>query len=66
MDLQKEKLLTNLRNNKLTHQIISGLKDKKVLVTGATGGIGSSLVRMFANEGAAIGIHYHQNQKQAK
>ena len=66
MDLQKEKLLTNLRNNKLTHQIISGLKDKKVLITGATGGIGSCLVQVFAKEGATLGIHYHRNEEQAK
>ena len=37
-----------------------------MLVTGATGGIGSCLVQMFAKEGATLGIHYHQNQEQAK
>ncbi len=46
--------------------IISGLKNKKVLVTGATGGIGTSLVRMFAEKGAVVGIHYHQNKEQAE
>ncbi|HIF02868.1 MAG TPA: SDR family NAD(P)-dependent oxidoreductase, partial [Nitrospinaceae bacterium] len=66
MGLRKVKPHTVFRDHKLNHQIISGLKEKKVLITGATGGIGSSLVRMFANEGATIGIHYHQNQKQAK
>ena len=66
MGLLKVKPHTVFRDHKLSHQIISGLKEKKVLITGATGGIGSSLVRMFANEGATIGIHYHQNQKQAK
>ena len=64
MGLLKVKPHTVCRDHKLNHQNISGLKEKKVLITGATGGIGSSLVRMFANEGATIGIHYHQNQKQ--
>ena len=46
--------------------IISGLKNKRVLVTGATGGIGTSLVRMFSEKEAVVGIHYNQNHKQAK
>ena len=46
--------------------IILGLKNKRVLITGATGGIGTSLVRMFAAKEAVVGIHYNQNQKQAK
>ncbi len=66
MGLQKVKPLTVFRDNKLNHQIISGLKDKKVLVTGATGGIGSCLVQMFAKEGATLGIHYNRNYEQAK
>ena len=66
MALQKAEPLTTFRKNKLNHQIISGLKDKKVLITGATGGIGSCLVQMFAKEGATLGIHYHRNEEQAK
>ena len=66
MDSQNIKLRTSFRDNKLNHQIISGLKDKKVLVTGATGGIGSCLVQMFAKKGAILGIHYHQNQEKAQ
>tara|TARA_B100000315_G_scaffold254773_1_gene296539 strand:+ start:48 stop:806 length:759 start_codon:yes stop_codon:yes gene_type:complete len=50
----------------MNHPIISGLKDKRILVTGATGGIGSCLVRLFAEEGATLGIHYHQNQEHAE
>jgi 3-oxoacyl-[acyl-carrier protein] reductase len=46
--------------------IINGLKNKRVLITGATGGIGTSLVRMFAAKEAVVGIHYHFNQKQAE
>jgi|ETN01SMinimDraft_1059929.scaffolds.fasta_scaffold24731_1 3-oxoacyl-[acyl-carrier protein] reductase len=66
MGSQKVKLLTAFRGNKLNHQIISGLKDKKVLVTGATGGIGNCLIKMFAEKGAILGIHYYRNQKMAK
>ena len=29
-------------------------KDKKILITGATGGIGNSLVKKFSENGAAI------------
>jgi len=50
----------------MSSPIISGLKNKKVLVTGATGGIGTSLVRMFAAKGAVVGIHYYKNKEQAE
>ena len=66
MDSPKIKPPITSKYKKLKHPIIAGLKDKKVLITGATGGIGSCLVRMFASEGATVGIHYHQNQEQAK
>ena len=38
---------------------MKGLKDKKVLVTGATSGIGQAIAIRFAAEGAHIGINYH-------
>jgi glucose 1-dehydrogenase len=37
-----------------------GLKDKKVLVTGATSGIGQAIAVRFAEEGAHVGINYHK------
>ena len=40
----------------------SGLAGKIVLVTGASGGIGSAIARKFAQEGAALVLHYHKNQ----
>ena len=46
--------------------IIAELNNKRVLVTGATGGIGTCVVQMLAGEGAEIGIHYHQNKKKAE
>ena len=32
------------------------LKNKKILITGATGGIGNSLVEKFSNLGATIAV----------
>ncbi len=37
----------------------SGLGGKRVLVTGASGGIGSACARAFAAEGALVACHYH-------
>ena len=37
-----------------------------VLVTGASGGIGSATVRAFAAEGARVGVHYHRNREAAE
>jgi len=38
---------------------VNGLKDKRVLVTGATSGIGQAIAIRFAAEGAHVGINYH-------
>ena len=43
----------------------TGLKDKRVLVTGGAGGIGSALVRAFAGEGARVGVHYRSSGDRA-
>jgi 3-oxoacyl-[acyl-carrier protein] reductase len=42
-----------------------GLKDKRVLVTGATRGIGRATARAFAEEGAHVAITYHSAKDQA-
>jgi len=34
------------------------MKNKKVLITGASGGIGSCMAKLFANHGASVGLHY--------
>ncbi len=39
---------------------------KRVLVTGAAGGIGSGIARRFAQAGASIAIHYHSSRRAAQ
>jgi 3-oxoacyl-[acyl-carrier protein] reductase len=44
----------------------TGLSGKRVLVTGASGGIGAACARAFAAEGAAVVVHYHRGRERAE
>ena len=44
----------------------SGLRGKRVLVTGGSGGIGAACARAFAAEGAEVVVHFHRGRDRAE
>ena len=46
--------------------VIPDLRDKAVLITGASTGIGAALARAFAAQGARVGLHYNASVDKAE
>ncbi len=44
----------------------TGLEGKGVVVTGGAGGIGTAIVRAFADEKARVAVHYRSNEDRAR
>ena len=42
------------------------IKNKRVLITGASGGMGIAMARIFAEYGARLGLHYQSNKKRLR
>jgi 3-oxoacyl-[acyl-carrier protein] reductase len=45
--------------------LIDDLRDKRVLITGASTGIGAAVARAFGAQGARVGVHYHASAEPA-
>ena len=44
----------------------SEFRNKKILITGASTGIGAELAKAFAKQGAIVGLHYFSSEDAAK
>src|SRR6266550_8823799 len=49
-----------------SHAVDTGLQGKRVLVTGASGGIGHACARAFMDEGCEVVAHYHLGRERAE
>jgi 3-oxoacyl-[acyl-carrier protein] reductase len=46
-------------------RMFKSIRGKKVLITGASGGIGASMALLFAEHGANLGLHYNSEKEMA-
>jgi 3-oxoacyl-[acyl-carrier protein] reductase len=46
--------------------ILDDLRDKRVLITGASTGIGAAVARAFGAQGARVGVHYYASAEAAQ
>ncbi|MHC4345622.1 MAG: SDR family NAD(P)-dependent oxidoreductase, partial [Planctomycetota bacterium] len=46
--------------------ICEDLKDKRVLVTGSSSGIGAAAAELFSSQGSFLGVHYFQTRDGAE
>lgn len=53
-------------DNKVSGPIIPGLAGKRVLITGASSGIGNAMARAFGRCGAAVALHYNSDREGAE
>lgn len=54
------------KNGKVSMKKNDYLKNKKVLVTGSSSGIGWQIAKDFLDLGCYVGVHYHSNKKGAE
>jgi 3-oxoacyl-[acyl-carrier protein] reductase len=45
---------------------LADLRDKAVLITGASTGIGAALAKAYGAQGSKVGLHYHSNVRKAE